>query len=139
MDEEMELQERPGIFGKFVGMFVRERDEEIEDLPTDRTDHRMNHSVQPLARYRVTIRRQIVAFEDAYEAAQGLRRGEQQILNLSGTDAALREKIKDFMSGVQYAQDAIWEEIGDNIYLVAPGFAHVEVAPASPRMTAMRN
>lgn len=135
--EEMEVQDRPGLFGKIAGIFSRERaeDEEFEapEAPNSSVGFRQ------LSVYRVTLRRQIVALEDAYEAAQGLRRGDQQIMNLTATEPALREKIKDFMAGVTFAQDAIWEEIGDHIYMIAPNCASVEVAPASPRMTAIRN
>ena len=72
-------------------------------------------------------------------AANGLKCGEQQILNLSSTESALRQKIVDFMCGVNYAQEGTWEEIGDNIFLVVPGNAYVEVAPATPRMNAVKN
>jgi FtsZ-interacting cell division protein YlmF len=68
-----------------------------------------------------------------------LKRGEQQIMNLSSCDETLREKIKDFMSGVNYSQEGTWEELGTNVYLLAPVHANVEVAPASPRMAAARN
>jgi cell division inhibitor SepF len=87
----------------------------------------------------MTVRRQVVTFDDALAAADGLKRGDQQILNLSGTDAVLRQKIVDFMSGVQYSQEATWEEIGDSVYLIAPSTVYVEIAPATPRMTATRN
>ena len=72
-------------------------------------------------------------------AANGLKRGEQQILNLSGTDAVTRQKIVDFMCGVNYAQEGTWEEVGDGVYLIVPSNAYVEVAPPTPRMNAMRN
>jgi cell division inhibitor SepF len=60
-------------------------------------------------------------------------------LNLSSTEPGLRQKIVDFMSGVNYAQEGTWEEIGESIYLVVPANAYVEVAPATPRMNAVRN
>ena len=96
-------------------------------------------NLQKAARYTVTVRRQIVAFEDAMAAAEGLKRGEQQILNLSSTEASVRQKIVDFMCGVNYAQEGTWEEVGENVYLIVPSFAYVEVAPATPRMAAARN
>lgn len=72
-------------------------------------------------------------------AANGLKCGEQQILNLASTETALRQKIVDFMCGVNYAQEGTWEEVGENIYLVVPANAYVEVAPATPRMQASKN
>jgi len=72
-------------------------------------------------------------------AANGLKRGEQQILHLSATDVALRQKIVDFMCGVNFSQEGTWEEVGENVYLIVPASAYVEVAPATPRMTALKN
>lgn len=138
--EELELQEKPGIFSRIGNMFVRDReqDEEEEAVPA-RKSERPGMNLQKAARYTVTVRRQIVAFEDAMAAAEGLKRGEQQILNLSGTEPAVRQKIVDFMCGVNYAQEGTWEEVGENVYLIVPSFAYVEVAPATPRMAAIRN
>ena len=128
--EETLAPENPGLVTKFVKLFHRENalDEETEYAPVD-----TNPAVttRPSYRYTVTIRKQIVSFEDAMAAANGLKRGEQQILNLCNTDLVTRQKIVDFMSGVNYAQEGTWEEIGENVYLVAPAHAFVEVAPAS--------
>ena len=37
------------------------------------------------------------------------------------------------------AQEGTWEEIGENVYMIVPSYAYVEVAPATPRMVAGRN
>ena len=136
--EEIEDQERQGLFGKLAGIFTREEDEEVDEV---REPKRMARAadVRTVYKYHVTIRRQIVSFEDALSAAQGLKRGEQQILNLTQTEPSLREKIKDFMCGVNFSQEGTWEEVGDNIFLVVPANVFVEVAPASPRQMAGRN
>jgi FtsZ-interacting cell division protein YlmF len=60
-------------------------------------------------------------------------------LNLTGTDATTRQKIVDFMCGVNYAQEGTWEEVGEGVYLIVPSNAYVEVAPPTPRMNALRN
>ncbi len=91
------------------------------------------------ASYTVTIRKGITAFDDALAAANGLKVGHQQILNLTGADDATKRKIVDFIAGVNYAQDGTWEEIGKDIYLIVPKEGYVEVAPASPRMVSLRN
>jgi cell division inhibitor SepF len=134
--DDFEPMDKPGIFGRLANVFTRPRDdEEYEPTlsgPTERS--RYQHHL-----YQITVRRQIVSFQDAVAAADGLKRGEQQILNLTQADEKLREKIKDFMCGVNYAQDASMEEIGDHIYLLAPPNALVEVAPSSPRMAAAKN
>ncbi len=136
--EETMLEERPGIFGRIFGRFTQTEIIEVEEeaMPeknTAPTGMRRDY------RYTVTVRRQITSFDDAVAAAHGLKRGEQQIINLTGTEPTLRQKIVDFMSGVNFAHEGTWEEIGESIYLVVPQNAYVEVAPATPRSSAMRN
>lgn len=133
--DQIELQEKPGFFSRIANVFTRTDgyDEEESDVPAPPL------RLQPAHRYQVTVRRQIVSFQDAVAAADGLKRGEQQILNLCSADAPLREKIKDFMCGVNYSQEGTWEEVGEHVFLLAPAQALVEVAPASPRMAAARN
>jgi len=135
--EELELQDKPGIFSRLAGMFSRERDDDVEDVKVENPAKAL--SLRPNYKYNVTIRRQISSFDDAIAAANGLKRGEQQILNLAHTEGFLRQKIVDFMSGVNYAQEGSWEEIGDNIYLVVPAEAFVEVAPPTARSNSLRN
>ena len=135
--EELELQDKPGLFSRLSGIFSRteeDAEEEAVTTPTSRT-----YQMRSAYKYHVTVRRQIVSFEDALAAAQGLKGGEQQIINLSGTDPAMRQKIVDFMCGVNFAQEGTWEEIGDNIYLIVPSSVYVEGAPATPRGSALRN
>ncbi len=137
--EETMLEERPGVFGKLFGRFTRTEvyEEEMETMAPEKSP--LPSGMRRDYRYTVTVRRQITSFDDAVAAAHGLKRGEQQIINLTGTDSALRQKIVDFMSGVNFAHEGTWEEIGDAIYLVVPQNAYVEVAPATPRGSAMRN
>jgi cell division inhibitor SepF len=135
--EELELQEKPGLFSKIAGMLSRHDDEDDEEVSVENPPRSI--AIRSAYRYHITVRRQIVSFDDALAAANGLKSGEQQIMNLSGTDPVLRQKIVDFMCGVNFAQEGTWEEVGEHIYLLVPATAFVEVAPASPRMNAGRN
>src|SRR5205823_3349077 len=139
MEEEVVLQDKPGLFSKIGNIFVRSVDEENEDEPVIQVQNGKPTVVRPTHRYTVTIRRQITSFDDAMAAAVGLKRGEQQILNLASTDATLRQKIVDFMCGVNFSQEGTWEEVGEHIFLVAPGHAYIEVAPPTPRVNAIKN
>lgn len=137
--EEMMIDDRPGFFGRVLGKFTRTEvvEEEMDSMP-----ERASNSTAGFRReyrYTVTVRRQITSFDDAVAAAHGLKRGEQQIINLTATEPGLRQKIVDFMSGVNFAHEGTWEEIGESIYLVVPQNAYVEVAPATPRSSALRN
>ena len=127
---------KPGLFSRLAGLVNRQDDFEDDlDAPASPTPLR----VHTAHRYSITVRRQVVSFQDAVAAADGLKRGEQQVLNLTMATADTREKIKDFMCGVNYAAEGTWEELGENVYLLAPASAFVEVAPASPRMQSERN
>ena len=130
--EELVLQDKPGLFSRLGKMFVRE-DADVDDVEVVESSKAL--TLQRAHRYLITVRRGITTFDDAMEAAHGLKRGEQQILNLSSTDPTLRQKIVDFMSGVNFAQEGTWEEIGEHTYVVAPATAFVEVAPAASRIT----
>ncbi len=140
--EEMSIQDKPGLLGRLAGMFTRtEEVEVIEEVPLTHERGGVSAAVQLRQNYRytVTVRRQITSFDDAMAAANGLKRGEQQILNLSATDPVTRQKIVDFMCGVNFAQEGTWEEIGENVYVIVPSNAYVELAPPTPRVNAMRN
>lgn len=91
-------------------------------------------TVRTAYRYNVTVRKGITTFDDAMEAAQGLKNGDQQILNLCSADPVLRQKIVDFICGVSFAIGGTWEEIGENIFVVAPPSGYVEVAPNAVRL-----
>jgi cell division inhibitor SepF len=141
--DEMAIQDRPGIFSRLAGMFTR-TEEFVEEEEPEVTNERGVTTAGGLKlrqdyRYTVTIRRQITSFDDAMAAANGLKRGEQQILNLSATDPVTRQKIVDFMCGVNFAQEGTWEEVGEHVYLIVPSNAYVELAPPTPRMNARNN
>lgn len=137
--EEVVLQDKPGLFSKIGNIFTRPVDEDEEEPMVQVQTGGVKPMVRPTHRYTVTVRRQITSFDDAMAAAVGLKRGEQQILNLTATDPTLRQKIVDFMCGVNFSQEGTWEEVGEHIYMVAPGHAYIEVAPPTPRVNAIKN
>jgi len=135
--EELELQDKPGFFSKLTGMFMHPRDdEEQEPYESPRT---RTVQLRSAYKYNVTVRRQVMSFDDALAAANGLKNGEQQILNLAHTEPLLRQKVVDFMCGVNYALEGSWEEIGEHIYLVVPSTTYVEIAPPTTRSHSCRN
>jgi cell division inhibitor SepF len=125
-----ELAGKPGFFERIFGMVHRHEVEDHEDdrdvVPTSHLRVGADHN------HHFTVRRSVVSFQDAIAAADGLKRGETQIINLASATTELREKIKDFMCGVNYTAEGSWEEIGDHVYMLAPSAVYVEVAPCSP-------
>ena len=80
-----------------------------------------------------------MTFDDALAAAEGLKKGDQQIVNLTATDPALRQKIVDFLCGVNFSQDGTMEEIGDHIYLLVAADVYVDMTPPNARSNSIRN
>ena len=135
-----ETIEKPGIFTRLANWMGRRGEDELaEEGEVQTPNGNSPFRVHSMHRYVITVRRQIISFQDAVAAADGLKRGEQQVLNLSMAPPDLREKIKDFMCGVNYTAEGTWEELGENVFLLAPASAFVEVAPSSPRSDAVRN
>ncbi len=75
----------------------------------------------------VAVRMNATVFNDARQAADGLKNGHQQIVNLERAASPLSERIVDFLSGVTYALDGAVEKIGERVYLFAPANVEVEV------------
>lgn len=124
-----EMVAKPGVFARMFNLVSR-ADEEAQ-FEVDDYSPSGHLSLHQSSRYHVTVRRQITSFNDAIQAADGVKRGEQQVLNLSLVPEDLREKIKDFLAGVNYAAEGTWEELGENVYMLAPASAYVEVAAAT--------
>ncbi len=133
-----DVMERPrSLWGHVTGWFGRGEEEEhtYEEYPDEPVMPKLR--VHSNERSHITIRRHIVSYGDAVAAAEGLKSGQQQIMNLSGTPPELRQKIIDFMCGVNFYADGEWEELGENVYLLAPSSAYVEVASSAPRARSM--
>jgi cell division inhibitor SepF len=76
---------------------------------------------------RVAVRLNASVFNDARIAADGLKNGQQQIVNLERATPQMAERIIDFLNGVTYALDGCVEKIGDRVYLFAPANVDVEM------------
>jgi cell division inhibitor SepF len=71
--------------------------------------------------------RQPQSFDDARIAADGLKEGRQQIVNLERTPQDLAERIIDFLNGVTYALNGFVEPVGERVYLFAPSNTVIDV------------
>lgn len=76
---------------------------------------------------RVAVRLNAQVFEDAKVAADGLKGGEQQIINLEKATPQMAERIIDFLNGVCYALDGTVERIGERVYMFVPANIAVDV------------
>ncbi len=78
-------------------------------------------------RTHITVRRAVQNFDDARRAADGLKEGQQQIVNLEQTPADMAERIIDFLNGATYAIDGSVEKIGEQVYLFTPSTVTIDV------------
>ena len=75
----------------------------------------------------ITVRRAVHSFDDARRAADGLKDGQQQIVNLEQTPADMSERIIDFLNGATYALDGSVEKIGEQVYLFTPSTVIIDI------------
>ncbi len=76
---------------------------------------------------RVAVRLSAQVFEDAKLAADGLKSGEYQIVNMEKATPDMAERVIDFLNGVCYALDGTVERVGDKVYMFVPANVVVEV------------
>jgi cell division inhibitor SepF len=127
MDEQYE--ERPNLWARvrtWVGLNREEEDE--EPLPARATDVRYRR----VQAYHISVRKEVLSIEDARVAADGLKEGVQQILNLAATPQGLRERVVDFLNGVVYAIEGSVERVSEHVFVYAPPQAILD-APNSTR------
>jgi cell division inhibitor SepF len=86
---------------------------------------------------RITVRRSVQTFDDARRAADGLKDGQQQIVNLEQTPAEMAERITDFLNGATYALDGSVEKIGEMVYLFTPATVTIDIED-KPATTGVR-
>jgi cell division inhibitor SepF len=60
------------------------------------------------------------SFSDVQKAADRLKDGEPQILNLEKTPPEVAERLIDFLNGVTYALDGYVEKVAEGAYLFTP-------------------
>ena len=126
---EEEYEERPSLWTRMkervFGVDPPEVDPEDGLPPLD--SRRRSVRIDAVRGIRVAVRMNATAFTDARIAADGLKSGQQQIVNLESASPQMSERIIDFLNGVTYALDGCVEKIGDRVYLFAPANVAVEM------------
>lgn len=119
---------RDGILG------IQEPDEEEEGqlavvpaTPQHQGRAASNLRLQNARSGHVAVRLNAQAFDDAKVAADGLKNGEHQVVNLERASPQMAERIIDFLNGVIYALDGKVERVGDRVYMFVPANVAVEV------------
>jgi len=72
----------------------------------------------------------VTSFGDVQKAADRLKSGEPQIINLEKTPSDVAERLIDFLNGVTYALDGYVEKVAEGAYLFTP--AHIAIHAEGP-------
>ncbi|GIV10035.1 MAG: hypothetical protein KatS3mg019_2126 [Fimbriimonadales bacterium] len=136
--EELEEQyeDRPGVWARLRSLVGLNREQEEDDtLPAQTTDTRYRR-FHP---YHICIRKELHSLEDARVAADGLKEGVQQIINLAATPQGVRERIIDFLNGVVYAVEGSVERVSEHVFVYAPPQAILDAPNTTPTGRAERD
>lgn len=118
-----------GMWGRLRDRVFGMDDYEEADTESPFVDSRRKHSLrmESVKHVRIAVRLNASVFNDARIAADGLKLGQQQIVNLEKAPPQMAERIVDFLSGVTYALDGSVDKVGEKIYLFAPANVQVEL------------
>jgi cell division inhibitor SepF len=72
----------------------------------------------------------VSSFADIQKAADRLKSGEPQIVNLEKTPPEVAERLIDFLNGVTYALDGFVEKVAEGAYLFTP--SHIAIQTDGP-------
>ena len=78
----------------------------------------------------------VSTFTDVQKAADRLKAGEPQIVNLEKTPPDVAERLIDFLNGVTYALDGYVEKMADGAYLFTP--SHIAIHADGPEPPAQK-
>jgi len=79
----------------------------------------------------------VSSFADIQKAADRLKAGEPQIINLEKTPPEIAERLIDFLNGVTYALDGFVEKIAEGAYLFTP--SHIIIQTDGPEPPAPKS
>jgi cell division inhibitor SepF len=136
-------EEKVGPFGRVRNWFFGAEEEFVEEpeshFPPKSAGANTNQPMRPDYRYVVTLRTQVTNLTDAAQVANGLKIGEQQIVNLENTPDTEKRDIINFLAGVNYAMEGTMEAITPNVILFVPATAHLQPVPPNERSSSVHN
>ena len=111
-------------------------DVEEYDLAYDPSEPtRTTLRVRPTRLNHVSVWLTVQSFDNAQQAADGLKQGHQQIVNLEKAAPEVVTRVVDFLSGVIYALNGYVEKVGEKVYLFTPANYCIEVENGENRRT----
>ena len=120
-----------GLWGRFkdrMGWGEYEDEEEVEFVEQHGGQRRPTTlRVHQTRINRVSVWLTVQSFDNAQQAADGLKMGHQQVVNLEKASPEICMRVVDFLSGVIYALNGFVEKVGDKVYLFTPSNYCIEV------------
>lgn len=74
----------------------------------------------------------VSGFADIQKAADRLKAGEPQIINLEKTPPEVSERLIDFLNGVTYALEGYVEKVSEGAYLFTPSYIAIHADGPEP-------
>ncbi|MBV9852556.1 MAG: cell division protein SepF [Armatimonadetes bacterium] len=136
--EEYDEHRPPGFFARMRDRLMGHDDDEDEEDGAPESDSSAparppqrktapTLRLDQARRVHITVRRAVRGFEEARRAADGLKDGQQQIVNLEQTPVEMAERVVDFLNGATYALDGSVEKIGEQVYLFTPASVIIDI------------
>ena len=130
-------EQHRGLWGRFkdrigLGDCDEDPEEEVEASRKRRPiTLRLSHSRVNC----VSVWQTIQSLDNAQQAADGLKDGRSQIVNLERASPEICARVIDFLNGVTYALDGYVEKVGDKVYLFTPANVAIDVANGERSIT----
>ncbi len=130
-----DFDEPRGLWDRLKDRFGMTAEEDEEEVQESRPQRRKGVPLRmPSARVqRVSVWHAAESFDTARQAADGLKQGHPQVVNLENTSPELSERIIDFLNGVIYALDGYVEKVGHRVYFFTPSNMVIDVEDVTPR------
>ena len=131
-----DFDEQPrGLWTKLKDRFgLGEYDDESEDeIEVGRKRRLVSLKLSQTRVNCVSVWQQIQSLENAQQAADGLKEGRSQIVNLEKASPEICARVIDFLNGVAYALDGSVEKVGDKVYLFTPHNVVIDVSNGPAR------
>lgn len=133
-DEEHETEERRSAWRRLKEAFFGREEPEEDVTATVQPPLRLQTVHSPT----INLRLNIEGLDDARVAANGLKRGVYQIINVEHATPQSAQQIIDFLSGTCYALDGKVERLGDSVYMFVPCNVIIEVEKESTTTNTIR-